>query len=232
MFKTIFLMIVGFILLIYGADLLVKGSGNIAKKLKMSDILIGLTIVAIGTSLPELIITIISSAKGTTDLIIGNVLGSNICNILLILGIMSIIKPVKTDRGTRKIHIPVLIISTILVLFMGLGIFSDEKLVITRKDGIILILFGVLYYLYIIVEKNKKETFTDNADQNINIYLSLINILLGSILLKYGGDFVVEAATRNCIIIKYKPKSNWFNFNSIWNLFARINNINNSYYKK
>ena len=115
---------------------------------------------------------------------------------------------------------------------MGLGIFSDEKLVITRKDGIILILFGILYYLYIIVEKNKKETFTDNADQNINIYLSLINILLGSILLKYGGDFVVEAATRNCIIIKYKSKSNWFNFNSIWNLFARINNINNSYYKK
>lgn len=194
MFKNIFIIIFGIGLLIFGANLLVKGANKIAQKLKIPDIIIGLTIVAIGTSLPELIVTIISATKDSTELIIGNVLGSNISNLLLILGIISIIKPVKTDIKTRKIHIPVLILSTLLVFFMGLGFLGTKKLIITKIDGLVLIFIGIIYYIYTISEKLKNENESEIEDKDINIITSIINILIGSILLKYGGDFVVDSS--------------------------------------
>ena len=194
MFKNIFIIIFGIGLLIFGANLLVKGANKIAQKLKIPDIIIGLTIVAIGTSLPELIVTIISATKDSTELIIGNVLGSNISNLLLILGIISIIKPVKTDIKTRKIHIPVLILSTLIVFLMGLGFLGSQKLIITKIDGLVLIFIGIIYYIYTISEELKNENESEIGDKDINIITSIINILIGSILLKYGGDFVVDSS--------------------------------------
>ena len=194
MFKNIFIIILGIGLLILGANLLVKGANKIAQKLKIPDIIIGLTIVAIGTSLPELIVTIISAAKDSTQLIIGNVLGSNVSNLLLILGIIAIIKPVKTDIQTRKIHIPVLILSTLLVFLMGLGLLGSEKLIITKIDGLILIFIGIIYYIYTIFEEVKNENKSKIENKDINIITPIINILIGSILLKYGGDFVVDSS--------------------------------------
>ena len=194
MFKNIFIIIFGIGLLIFGANLLVKGANKIAQKLKIPDIIIGLTIVAIGTSLPELIVTIISATKDSTELIMGNVLGSNISNLLLILGVISIIKPVKTDIKTRKIHIPVLILSTLLVFFMSLGFLGSQKLIITKIDGLVLIFIGIIYYIYTISEELKNENESEIEDKDINIITSIINILIGSILLKYGGDFVVDSS--------------------------------------
>ena len=176
MFKNIFIIIFGIGLLIFGANLLVKGANKIAQKFKIPEIIIGLTIVAIGTSLPELIVTIISATKDSTELIMGNVLGSNISNLLLILGVISIIKPVKTDIKTRKIHIPVLILSTLLVFFMSLGFLGSQKLIITKIDGLVLIFIGIIYYIYTIFEELKNKNESEIEDKDINIITSIINI--------------------------------------------------------
>lgn len=196
MIKDIFIIIFGIAFLIFGANQLIKGASNIAKRMNISNIIIGLTIVSLGTSLPELIVTIISATNESTELIIGNILGSNVCNLLLVLGIMAIIKPVKIDDKTRKVHIPILILSTILVFVMGLGIFVGEKLKIVRLDGIILLILGILYFGYTVHEglKDKDEKIIEESN-NGNLAHSLIYILLGSMFLKYGGDFVVNAST-------------------------------------
>ena len=197
MMKDIFIIFFGIVCLVVGANQLIKGASNIAKKMNISNIIIGLTIVSLGTSLPELIVTIISATKGTTDLIIGNILGSNVCNLLLILGIMAIIKPVEIDEKTRKVHIPILVLATILVFVMGLGILIGEKLKIVRIDGIILLILGILYFAYTIYEGIKDKDISQIQDEKSksNLLNSFINILIGSMLLKYGGDFVVDAAT-------------------------------------
>lgn len=200
MLLEILILILGFSLLIIGANLLIKGASNIAKKFNIPEVLIGLTIVAFGTSLPELIITIISSAKGATDLIIGNVIGSNICNLLLILGVTSIIESIKIDKTTRLINLPILFFSSILILLMGLGILGGEKLKITRTDGIILIVLFIIYFSYPIIKEtiNIIKKYKENKNsvrKNINLLLPLTNILIGTIFLKYGGDFVVKGAT-------------------------------------
>jgi len=145
------MLIIGFLLLIVGADLLVKGSGNIAKKFNIPEILIGLTIVALGTSMPELIITISSASQNATDLIIGNAIGSNLCNLLLILGAIAILRPIIIDKETRFVHLPVALFSTIVVLCLGIGILGSPNNLINRTDGIILLVLYFIYFLYPII---------------------------------------------------------------------------------
>ena len=200
------LLIVGLLLLVVGADLLVKGSSNIAKKFHISEILIGLTIVAVGTSMPELIITISSARKGATDLIIGNAIGSNLCNLLLIMSMMAIFRPIKFDRETKYIHLPVALISTLVILGMGLGILGSPINVISRVDGIILVILYLIYFIYPIIVEMRSIDKTIKKDKKKlikfkDIFLSIIFIILGAVLLKYGGDLVVDTATE--IAIKY-----------------------------
>lgn len=201
MLTYILLIILGLILLILGADLLVKGSSSIAKKFHIPEILVGLTIVAIGTSAPELIITITSAQNSMSDLIIGNAIGSNLCNILLILGLMGIISPVKIEKEARNFHIPVTIISTILILLMGLGILGNNTSFINWKEGIFLLILFVVYFSYPIVKEFEDilisiKNNSDNAElKKINPFLCFIFIVLGIILLKYGGDLVVDYST-------------------------------------
>ena len=147
----ILILIFGFILLISGANTLVNGASGIAKKFNIPEILIGLTIVALGTSLPELVVTIVSAATNSTDIIVGNVIGSNICNLLFILGIVTIIKPLKLEKDSIKINLPLLTIITILVIFMGLGTFSNTSLVLNKTHGIILLVVALIYFLYPII---------------------------------------------------------------------------------
>ena len=115
MLKNIIFIIFGFALLIGGADLLVKGSSNIAKRFHIPEMLIGLTIVSIGTSMPELFITISSANKGAIDLIIGNAIGSNIINLMLILGITAMIRPLVIEKDVKFVHLPVAYLSTIAI---------------------------------------------------------------------------------------------------------------------
>lgn len=201
MLIDILLIILGFILLVLGANVLIKGASNIAKKFHIPEILVGLTIVAIGTSLPELIVTIILAAKGSTDLIAGNVIGSNLANLLLILGVIAVIKPIDIEKSTKKIYLPILFASSIVIIAMGLGIFGEEKADINKIEGIVLLVFSVIYFLVPIILqiKNIKQSSEENEeakqDKKYSLISSIIYIILGAILLKYGGDFVVDGST-------------------------------------
>lgn len=196
MLFDILLIVIGFVFLVLGADVLVKGCSNIAKKFHIPEVIIGLTIVAIGTSMPEIIITIDSAIAGHADLIIGNAIGSNLCNILLILGLISLIRPVEIENETKRIHIPAAIISTILVMIIGNGLLGTGKFIITKIEGFILLGLSIIYFSLPIVTaiKDIKETQCKEETENnkISTIRAIINIILGIILLKYGSDFVVD----------------------------------------
>ena len=201
MFINILMVILGFVLLVIGADLLVRGASNIATKFRIPEMLIGLTIVALGTSAPELIITITSAQAGATDLIIGNAIGSNLCNILFILGLMALIRPLVIDNEAKKIHIPIALFAAIVILIMELSSLSSSSAFIDRIDGILLLILFAVYFTYPIfteikdIAKSYKEDKISGNSKKINVFLSIIFIVIGVVLLKYGGDFVVDNAT-------------------------------------
>ena len=194
------MIILGFFLLILGADLLVKGSSNIAKKFHIPEMIIGITIVALGTSMPELVITMSSAKHNATELIIGNAIGSNLCNLLLIMGIISFIRPIKVEKQTKFIHLPVALISTIVILGLGMGILGSPENIINNTDGWILVILYFLYFLYpIVIEiKDIAKSIKINNKKRLkikNILYFIFFIVLGVLLLKTGGDWVVESAT-------------------------------------
>lgn len=199
MIINILLIILGFFLLIKGADILVDGASNIAKKFHIPEIVIGLTIVAIGTSMPELMVSLNASIKGLSDISVGNVIGSNLANLLLILGVTSIIKPLVFKRETKLIESPfTLFITILLFLFANYSIFGDIN-VISRGEGIVLLLLCVLFIIYNLIMAKKGNEFdrekvkiNKKEEKKINILKSLIMIIIGIIGLKFGGDFVVE----------------------------------------
>ena len=196
MLFDILLIVIGFIFLVLGADVLVKGCSDIAKKFHIPEVIIGLTIVAIGTSMPEIIITIDSAVAGHADLIIGNAIGSNLCNILLILGLISLIRPVEIENETKRIHIPAAIISTILVMIIGNGLLGTGKFIITKIEGFILLGLSIIYFSLPIVtaikDIRKTQCKEETENNKISTIKAIINIILGIILLKYGSDFVVD----------------------------------------
>ena len=199
MFFFLLMISLGFLLLVIGAKYLVKGFSKLATKFHIPEMLIGLTIVALGTSAPELIITIFSAQTGSTDLIIGNALGSNFCNILLILGLMALISPIKTNNETKFIHIPIALLSTVVLFIMQLLNLGSTSSSINRIDGIILIVLFLLYFSYPIVVEIKDiiNSYKENKNKHsdINILSSIFMVILGIVLLKYGGDFVVDNAS-------------------------------------
>lgn len=206
MLGTIALIIIGFLLLVFGADLLVRGSSNIAKRFNIPEMLIGLTIVAIGTSMPELMITITSASKGATDLIIGNAIGSNLCNLLLILGITAMLRPIEIDKDVKTVHLPVAYVSTLAILAMGLGMWGSDRGIINKTDGKILVVLYFIYFLYpIILEiidiwKSGRLGKNDSQEKKSNVLISILFIIIGAVLLKFGGDLVVDEATELALI--------------------------------
>jgi cation:H+ antiporter len=138
MFVNILFILLGFFLLIKGADYLVEGASNIAKKFHIPEIVIGLTIVAIGTSMPELMVSLNAAIKGLSEISIGNVIGSNLANLLLILGVTSIISPLIFKRETRLIESPFSLFVTILLFIFGNCAILGDKDIISRGEGIIL----------------------------------------------------------------------------------------------
>ena len=201
MILNILFIVLGFILLVIGADLLVRGASNIASKFHIPEMLIGLTIVALGTSAPELIITITSASSGSTDLIIGNAIGSNLCNLLFILGLMAVIRPILIDDEAKKIHIPVALLAAIIILIIEMSHISSSPSFIDRTDGILLVIFFLIYFTYPIFKEIKdikqayRENKNDESKKKINIFIQIIFIAIGVVLLRYGGDFVVDYST-------------------------------------
>lgn len=199
MVLPVILIIIGFILLIKGADFLVEGSSNIAKKFHIPEILIGLTIVSIGTSMPELFVSVTSAIQGRSDMAMGNVIGSNVCNLLLILGLSTVIKPVKFHKETRLIEIPLCL--TLTIIFMTLCNTGEG---ISRTEAIILLILFALFIIYTIIMGKNADKFDKEAQNirgedttNISMLKSIIYVILGVIALKFGGDLTVD----NSVII-------------------------------
>ena len=187
------LIIIGFTLLIKGADFLVDGASNIAKKFHIPEIVIGLTIVSIGTSMPELFVSVSSALEGHSDMAMGNVIGSNVCNLLLILGLSSVIKPVKFQRETRLIEIPLCLVLTILFM-----VFCNTEEGISRTEAVVLPTLFAMFIGYTIFMGLKGEKF-DGYDEskvaeNIPVIKNIIFIVLGILGLKVGGDLTVDNA--------------------------------------
>ena len=161
MFVWILLIILGFALLIKGADFLVDGASNIAKKFHIPEIIIGLTIVSIGTSMPELFISITSAIRGSSDMAIGNVIGSNIANLLLILGLSSVIRPIKFKRETRLIEMPLCL--GISIIFAALCNVGQG---ISRIDSSVLMVLFALFIMYTIIMAKQGEEFDKGDDDS------------------------------------------------------------------
>lgn len=201
---TYILFITGFFILIKGADILVDGSTSIAKKLKVPNIVIGLTIVAFGTSLPEFVVNIFASAEGNTDIAIGNILGSNIANILLILGISAIIYPLTTKKNTVWKEIPFSLLAAILVGILANDAFFDNSSysALTRIDGIVFLSFMIIFFYYTLgIVKLSGETAIDNGkDENpskeVNYFKSILLIITGLAGLTLGGKWIVEGGVK------------------------------------
>ena len=195
----ILIIIVGFILLVKGADFLVDGASNIAKRFHIPEIVIGLTIVAIGTSMPELVVSVTSALEGHSDIAIGNIIGSNIANMFLILGACSVIKPLEFKRQTRLIENPITVLVTILLFVFCNNGNTENSNIITQIEGIILLTGCLLYIIYNLIMARKGEQFDNKGGEikeeseiSINILKSIIDVILGIIALKFGGDFVVD----------------------------------------
>ena len=200
MLIEIILILLGFFLLVKGADFLVDGASDIAKKLHVPEIIIGLTIVSIGTSLPELVVSAGAALKNLNDVAIGNVVGSNIANLFLILGACAMIRPLTYLRQTKLFENPINFIATLSFFIVANGLF--EKNMITRVEGFILLTGAFLFIAYNIfmamnVKKYAKDAeveVTRKEEKNINIYKAIGLVIGGIILLKFGGDFVVDNA--------------------------------------
>ena len=195
----ILMLVGGFVLLIKGADILVSGASSIAANFKVSKMLIGLTIVAFGTSAPELAVSISSLANGTTDMLLGNVIGSNIMNILLLIGIGALICPiiVKRDTVIKEIPILLLISSALVVLFLDRTLANGVRDEITREDAIICLLFFGIFLYYLIAMARRNRSSGDNAVEKPDYKLgkSFLLTALGLAGIVAGSQLVVNGAS-------------------------------------
>lgn len=197
MILNIILLIIGFVLLIKGADIFVDGASSTAQNFKVSKMLIGLTIIAFGTSAPEFAVSMSSLAAGSTDMVLGNVIGSCILNTLLILGVAAVIRPINIKDNTVKKELPLcLLISTLLVvLFLDIKLDNAAINQITRSDAIVILLFFTIFVYYLIsLTKKKKETNEDEKPQ-FKLGKSLLFVAIGLVGIIFGSDLVVDSAS-------------------------------------
>jgi cation:H+ antiporter len=193
----IVLLVIGFVMLIKGSDWLVKGASSLAKSYQVPDIVIGLTIVSFGTSMPELLVSLLAASNGNTDIAVGNVLGSNIANVLLILGVSAIIFPLRVKRNTTWKEIPISLLAAVLLgLLAHYGFESTpEQAKIGRGDGIILLLVfaGFMWYIFDLVKKGKDAPFEDEFER-MPLKKCIFYIAIGIGVMGWGGSLAVDAA--------------------------------------
>lgn len=203
MFPTIFLFILGFLLLIKGADILIDGSSSIARKYGISTFVIGLTIVAFGTSMPELIVSTLASIRGSSGIALGNIIGSNITNTLLILGVAAIIYPLVVKKATIRKEIPfsLLAIAAVGILVNDFLIDGNSADGLTRVDGLILILFFSIFVFYTFgiskVKENIFEKIQGEIKEEPKVYSNFVAfgmIIVGLAGLAIGGKWLVDGA--------------------------------------
>ena len=190
MLISILFLLIGFVILIKGADFLIDGASSIAKKLSISEMAIGLTIVAFGTSAPELIVNIFASIGGHYEITFGNILGSNIFNILMVLGVAGIISTIVVQRNTILKEIPFLLAATLLVF--GLSLWNSD---LSLLDGIILLLFLLIFFIYVIGFLKAKPLLGSDIKER-SYAVTFLMMISGIIGLFFGGKFVVDNAVK------------------------------------
>ncbi len=186
------LLVVGFAMLMKGADWFVDGASKLADRFGIPQLVIGLTIAAMGTSLPEAAVSVSAALKGSAEITIGNVVGSNILNVLIILGLTAVVRSVAVQKSTVMYEIPFTIFVT--VLLAGLGLADNQ---ISRLEGVILWVFMILYLLYLLrMAKNGQPLEeTAEAEENEPIWKMLVMIVVGVVMIVWGSDITVNAAT-------------------------------------
>jgi cation:H+ antiporter len=198
-----FLFVAGFIVLLFGAKFLIEGAASIGKKAGMSQLIVGLTVVALGTSLPELVINVFASFEGSTDLAIGNVVGSNITNTLLIVGIAAMIFPITMAGDAFRFDVVISLLAAVVLFFMANNTsFEGEPYLIDAVDG--LILLGLFFlFLVFLFYKSKGQSDTDE-ESDIKILSkgrTAIYLLGGSLGLYFGGKWIVGGATQVALLL-------------------------------
>ena len=209
MVLTIILFVVGFFLLIKGADFLVIGASSIARKFGLSSLMIGLTIVAFGTSLPELLVSVFASAQGSAELAITNIIGSNISNTLLILGASALVAPLVVKKNTIRKEIPFSLLAVLAVFVLTNDVLLDGGSfnLLSRIDGIILLMFFVIFIYYsfglkkevkvkTMLEKLRIKKYKEKEDgvKQFSNFKAIMFIAIGLVGLYFGGTWIVDGA--------------------------------------
>ncbi len=211
-FLNILFLVIGMVLLIKGADYFVSGASAVAKRLKVPSMFIGLTIVALGTSLPELSVSITSAFSNSIDMSVGNIVGSNLFNMLLVIGLVALFKPIKLDKSTGKIDLPFLIAITGCLMLFALDTILDNSTssLLTRTESVILLVLLFLYTYILIFNANRtrkrklrqaiylnKENAIEqpeNQEKQLKIWQIIIYIVLGLSAVVFGGECVSTTA--------------------------------------
>lgn len=197
---TILLLLAGFVLLIKGADFLVKGASALAKKFNVSDLVIGLTIVAFGTSAPELIVSVVSSTKGLNGVVFGNVIGSNIFNLYFILGVAGIIYPIVVEKSIIRKEIPFSLLAAIMLLILtNDGVLWGKENLFGLLDALLLLVFFVAFLVYVFINQKKEANLSSQSEalptgKEYPIWVMMLMIVGGLAGLVFGGQLVVDNA--------------------------------------
>lgn len=205
MWIDIFWLVAGLALILYGANLLTDGASAVAKRMGVSDLIIGLTVVAFGTSTPELVISVMAATGGNASLAVGNAVGSNIFNILAILGVTALVSPIAIKKSVMSNEIPMLLLSSLILLIMGYSSLLDGTATdtITRTEGIFLLIFFLLFmrYTFASARRHKTEIGNDPSEADgerlakMPVLKSIVFIAAGLAGLIFGGDKFVDGAT-------------------------------------
>ena len=202
---TVLLLIAGLVMILSGANFLVEGASRIASRFGISDIVIGMTVVAIGTSAPEAVVSFFGAAKGSVGIAVGNIVGSNICNILLILGLTCAIVPLKISRDNLGKDLQFLTISSLVLIIMCFDsqinqmVIDDDmsQNVISRGEGLVLLVLFCIFLGYnFFTAKRLEETEGQKEVVKRNIWLSILMFVAGLLVLIFGGNLLVESATK------------------------------------
>lgn len=191
------MLVFGFVLLVKGADWLVDGASAIARRFGISDLVIGLTVVAFGTSMPEFVVNMVSVAEGSTDLAITNILGSNIINTLVILGVTALIWPVTSQKRSRQYDIPLSILACAMVyVFVRYNVPSEQEPGITRLGGIILLVLFIWFLTNTFRHAKEHPEEAENEAKPLGIGLALLFLFAGLAGLVVGGEMIVKSAVQ------------------------------------
>lgn len=200
--KAVFVLIIGFVLLIKGADFFVEGASSVAKMLKVPSLIIGMTIVAMGTSLPETSVSIAASMNNQNTLAVSNVVGSNIFNLMVVLGVCAVITELKVSKDVLKRDYPFSVLCAIILLVAGV-----IGMTLGRMDGIIFLVIFAVFIFYLIKsaldarksgeisEKEREMNEEMEEMEDLPVWKCILYIVCGAIAIKYGGDWVVDSAS-------------------------------------